>query len=1521
MMECGRCKEWIHAQCEGLSNEHYQILSCLPDSVEYVCRLCLGANSDNYLNPIMGELKAGMELVLKNLLSTKCAKHLIKRDPFARIPLVSRPKRVSSLSSNGGKKTISDAKTIKAPPNSSCKVTITDESAKDVLSHGNAESRPRTTLPLSALKHDGPQENVPSSAGNEEKASVGDLQLEGEEIIRSVHCSTPSKASSDINLEDKNFPLASSSANVHDIPNKPLDNHSKNGNTAQGENNGAVGLGSESEESEMEFIQADIDKIVDSLADVNDKKLFNVSSSSGQSFVGFQNEDSVFSPAVNNTDLCIKKVDPKLRITKDIDDDVVSSDESSFCDTDSELDSVIEDPDEPKDLVSIKDRLAEHKYDTVLQFHVDVCRVIEANKYLCRGQTKNVLTAYERYMKESFPWFGVHSVNIFDLIDKLHPFPRPNEDHSYAVVNSSLASAESPELKRTGASKETFISPNKTQLPMVPFSQEPLVPTGIRKCVLCSGIGDGPPQLEGRLLYLGQDEWLHVNCGLWSSEVFEEQDGELQKIYEATSRGRMIKCNHCNERGATVGCCHKNCSATYHFRCAINVKCQFLEDKRLFCALHKSDISDIDELEDFSVSRRVYVGMNSLKKRWKRVLGSKVNVTIGSLTIHSLGRLLPVSDSCEALIPVDFVCSRLYWSTVDPRKKVRYICRTKRVVPAEAIDVNDQLASHLVIDHSKDSTIVKKEIKRMEAWFKKLEEEKVAQVSRETNIIPPHLCPLYREIIKRENHRRIPLLNTIAEEDPALILCSEEVAKQCLEDILDKVCRSVEEDSLSLENDLPGIVNSVDNDLISMVLNDLDGCDNGLLQPSLNSGPVSPIDLDFLNSFSHDNVPDLPPSSGSLTEQSDSVVAAMNPALSTSCSQVSYEAESQCDIQKSSTGLIEEPENFTVEYVNSQQSADNCQASVNICDEQFPFTDTVSSVPIIGSHGKVFTSSESIVESQPFISSSFDVNGRNCVTSNGQDYFISHKVSSDVTADMKSQHAIQQASCTEINTVSNYCDGIHIQNDYNPSNKQQFTNLQLSNQNVDTTDLDKTPSLQGAPEVSNLNKDANIISSNDEQSATKIPLEPLVMCEEASKRLDAESLGPINVPSNSGQDFNESSHCSDMANIPGKKDSPELSTHHHTVLPSSSTENSFDVSSKTGFASCILKVANTSQASSHASCSMAISVNPSCSSGPIYSWSRAPVETSNSLSASKTTKPEAAVLPQVAASPKKPNDKKKVCRVLPMMNRSHIKKPASFPGTTVSSATSLPSLSKAGLSNTNSSQSSQPKKICMKRNYKTVIKKYPLRSSARKNKKPYQTVQIEINETIEIPEEDESLVRKSVKRKWNTVVEEDESSSCSSPERRMTRASRKNNSSESSSPSKSDNSSSVSKKVVKFSDESNDITVSIVNNNNLCDFPKSRVHHKYRHKTLLQVDGAMDLSSSSGNSDSETPKEPTQEPEVTSEVRFMDGCQQPPDRQSSLALRIKEQSLAHSSPGDSGPYKCTKCRRLYRLAEHLPRVT
>ena len=44
----------------------------------------------------------------------------------------------------------------------------------------------------------------------------------------------------------------------------------------------------------------------------------------------------------------------------------------------------------------------------------------------------------------------------------------------------------------------------------------------------------------GRLVYVGQDDWVHVNCALWSAEVYEEVDGTLQHVQTAIARGKQM---------------------------------------------------------------------------------------------------------------------------------------------------------------------------------------------------------------------------------------------------------------------------------------------------------------------------------------------------------------------------------------------------------------------------------------------------------------------------------------------------------------------------------------------------------------------------------------------------------------------------------------------------------------------------------------------------------------------------------------------------------------------------------------------------------------------------------------------------------------------------------------------------------------------------------------------------------------------------------------------------------------------
>uniref|UniRef100_A0A4W3HIQ9 [histone H3]-lysine(4) N-methyltransferase n=1 Tax=Callorhinchus milii TaxID=7868 RepID=A0A4W3HIQ9_CALMI len=192
-------------------------------------------------------------------------------------------------------------------------------------------------------------------------------------------------------------------------------------------------------------------------------------------------------------------------------------------------------------------------------------------------------------------------------------------------------------------------------------------------------LGDPDSPDAGRLLYIGQNEWTHMNCALWSAEVFEDDDGSLKNVHMAVIRGKQLRCERCQKSGATVGCCLTSCQSNYHFMCARAKNCVFLDDKKVYCQKHKDLVKGETVPEDgFEVLRRVYVDFEDITLRRKFLTGlepESIHMMIGSMTIDCLGILNDLSD-CEAkLFPIGYQCSRVYWSTTDARKRCVYTCK------------------------------------------------------------------------------------------------------------------------------------------------------------------------------------------------------------------------------------------------------------------------------------------------------------------------------------------------------------------------------------------------------------------------------------------------------------------------------------------------------------------------------------------------------------------------------------------------------------------------------------------------------------------------------------------------------------------------------------------------------------------------------------------------------------------------------------------------------------------------------
>ncbi|CAH1153697.1 unnamed protein product [Phaedon cochleariae] len=328
-------------------------------------------------------------------------------------------------------------------------------------------------------------------------------------------------------------------------------------------------------------------------------------------------------------------------------------------------------------MVDIKNKLNSNEYRSVREFNKEV------EHYLKSLNCEQLLRIYQNIFQDVFPWY-----------------------------QQSLE-ADEPTCVKTLPQEESqnyIQTEEKADVEILLSTPDP------RFCGFCKGLGDGPKHQESRLLYCGQNEWVHVNCALWSSEVYEEIDGSLQNVQNALNRGRLIRCAQCKQKGASIGCCYKGCHETFHFSCARTAKLNFMHDKTVYCAIHdlpgNSHVITVDK--DLEVHRSVYVELDRKKRKYSEI--HRVNFMVGSLCVKNLGKIEPaVSDSCEAIIPMGFVCTRLFWSTVEPWKLVPYTITTSiqsRSNYTLAVDRN------FTVDHTLDKPAVDKMMKEMNAWQK-----------------------------------------------------------------------------------------------------------------------------------------------------------------------------------------------------------------------------------------------------------------------------------------------------------------------------------------------------------------------------------------------------------------------------------------------------------------------------------------------------------------------------------------------------------------------------------------------------------------------------------------------------------------------------------------------------------------------------------------------------------------------------------------------------------------------------------
>ncbi|KAK9512092.1 hypothetical protein O3M35_000594 [Rhynocoris fuscipes] len=206
------------------------------------------------------------------------------------------------------------------------------------------------------------------------------------------------------------------------------------------------------------------------------------------------------------------------------------------------------------------------------------------------------------------------------------------------------------------------------------------LPDDTRSCLLCHQIGDGVTDGPARLLNFDVNKWVHLNCALWSEEVYETVNGGLVNVEVALQNGLAVLCSYCNTPGATLKCFKMRCSLVYHLPCAVKDQCVFYKNKTLYCNSHVPKNDKENELTTLSVMRRVYISRDENRQVASIMHHSEQTnlLRVGSLIFLSVGQLLPhqlqAFHTPNYIYPIGYKILRMYWSMRTVNKRCKYIC-------------------------------------------------------------------------------------------------------------------------------------------------------------------------------------------------------------------------------------------------------------------------------------------------------------------------------------------------------------------------------------------------------------------------------------------------------------------------------------------------------------------------------------------------------------------------------------------------------------------------------------------------------------------------------------------------------------------------------------------------------------------------------------------------------------------------------------------------------------------------------
>eukprot|EP00094_Tigriopus_californicus_P001742 TCALIF_01684-PB protein Name:"Similar to trx Histone-lysine N-methyltransferase trithorax (Drosophila virilis)" AED:0.11 eAED:0.18 QI:0/0.63/0.41/0.91/0.90/1/12/267/3483 len=753
MMECANCGGWVHAKCEGVDAEKYQILSYLPDNVEYVCKCAapklIERSSQSGMvvdephqvakNPanssplgLLGHTKATPVNQDEQQAPSPLPPFHKEFHTFTTQPLLLNPPERSIgnevkcfQSSNGEGDEAPWMQAVRAELRAG-QIIILDhmcqaKCAKYFMKAKNlsviSQSRSKRSSPVKDALPEKPNVDKEDDVDRVKKALDFGAYGTAKPERKSIPMTKLRKIKARYDLPDCSVQLCSLSTK-HQNCQVSNDDVSNDGF-------------SDLDDTDFELLFPELRKCSVLLNDIKHHSWWgdkvraklshapkHVTKPPSTKVVHEKNPMVSSKPTPKETPI---ETPPKIKVPtpKKMDE----SQNTSPSDPPVKVDN----DDEVLDLAKVTERLESGLYSSVLRFHLDIKKVVQTvhvpgpAKYLHRNQFKK---QYSLIMKEIFPWFDIANpcahfepLTIQDMTVK-----PPYDDHSYA--NNELKTKKEPHQR------VVVVPLNRPswKRSRIPVKRE----KDFRRCLMCSQLGDDHPEKAGRLIYYRQNDWNHINCALWSSEVYEEVDGSLQNFSQAVSRGQKLNCTQCWKKGATVGCCYDNCKSNYHFVCGLVDGADFKEDKTMFCRHHKHLYQNQPNCSSFNVQRTVHIDLeNETRKKVRPVDLRMVRVFKGSMKISSLGRIIPSSDSQGSLIPVGLNCERWFWSTKNPLKRTLYTC----TVRLENCASNSESESfHLTVDHEKDPECSK----QIKEFFRDMQRRQVEEERRKSSpILPP----------------------------------------------------------------------------------------------------------------------------------------------------------------------------------------------------------------------------------------------------------------------------------------------------------------------------------------------------------------------------------------------------------------------------------------------------------------------------------------------------------------------------------------------------------------------------------------------------------------------------------------------------------------------------------------------------------------------------------------------------------------------------------------------------------------